>query len=428
MSASGAQATIPSEPAIAPAPKAHSNKRLLLWIALAASTILIISGFLYYFNRPHTIKDDFSADKTLDPVRWQVGTSLLTSLAQAQGLRYVDPQLNFDHLGMRMAGVNGTYEFTGVQSTNSLSPPLKVRVKVMGTVSHGRTFAFYLLSNDLRQPLAIEGNLNPQSGYQGLSIGTVKVLRDVETNQWYTVVVVVDARGSATVTFSDSRDMVLASKSGLQLGLGPFFIVLGQAEGAPVTVGSNEAVWSFAEVTSGSNSVASGSNENAVSDAAIVRNIKAAFFNDETLRKSAIEVTAQNGIVTLIGVVNTDSDKSNAVRIANQQQGVRQIVDQLVLAEVSPTASKPEPRYAGTWLGFANETSPQDREVELHQSCKADFRRVYVPLESGNRFTDLCRSVGKTCERVCDWQGNIISCSAVSQGGNRDGSRIALCR
>jgi hypothetical protein len=335
--ASGAQATIP-QPTITRVAATKANKRLVLWIILAAVAVLGISGLLFYFNRPHTNKDDFSADKALDPRRWQASTPLLTTLAEAQGSRYVAPLLTFDQSGMRMAGVNGTYEFTGVQSTYSLSPPFTIRVKVMGTISHGNTFALYLLGNDLRQSLAIEGNLNPQSGYQGLSIGSVKVLRDVGTNQWYTVVIAVDAKGSATVTFSDSRDTILATKAGLQVGLGPFFVVLGQREGAPFTVGPNEAVWSFAEVTSSSNLVASNSNENTVSDADIVRNIKAAFFNDATLRKDTIDVTAQNGIVTLIGVVNTDSDKSNAVRIANQQQGVRQVVDQLVLSGESSSS------------------------------------------------------------------------------------------
>lgn len=80
------------------------------------------------------------------------------------------------------------------------------------------------------------------------------------------------------------------------------------------------------------------------------------------------------------------------------------------------------------WLGFANETSVQDREAELHRNCGVDFRRVYVPPDSGNKFTDLCSHEGKTCERVCDWEGTSFSCSAVSQGGRRDGSRIALCR
>ena len=161
-------------------------------------------------------------------------------------------------------------------------------------------FALYLLGNDSGQSLAIEGNLNPQSGYQGLSIGSIKVLRDVGTDQWYTVIVAVDARGSATVSFSDSRDAVLAAKAGLQLGRGPFVVVLGQREGAPFTVGPNEAVWSFAEVTSRSNLVASSSNENTVSDADIVSNIKAKLAGDPNLGN--LQVQADHGVVTLSGL------------------------------------------------------------------------------------------------------------------------------
>jgi hypothetical protein len=81
----------------------------------------------------------------------------------------------------------------------------------------------------------------------------------------------------------------------------------------------------------------------------------------------------------------------------------------------------------GGWFGFANDTSPQDREVELRQNC-GDFKRVDVPDEVGNKYTDLCRSVGGTCERVCDWQGTSFPCDAVSLGGARDGTRVALCR
>ena len=79
------------------------------------------------------------------------------------------------------------------------------------------------------------------------------------------------------------------------------------------------------------------------------------------------------------------------------------------------------------WVGFTNGTSPRDRETELRGNC-GEFMRVYVPREVGNGFTDLCGYQGGTCERVCDWQGNSFPCSAISQGGNRDGSRIALCR
>jgi len=117
----------------------------------------------------------------------------------------------------------------------------------MGTIAHGNAFALYIVSNDLHQLLTIEGNLNPASGYQGLSIAGAKVLQDVSINQWYTIIVRVEGTGAATVTFSDSQGTVLATKGGL-LGTGPFFVVLGQREGAPSAVGPNEAVWSSAEV------------------------------------------------------------------------------------------------------------------------------------------------------------------------------------
>ena len=81
----------------------------------------------------------------------------------------------------------------------------------------------------------------------------------------------------------------------------------------------------------------------------------------------------------------------------------------------------------GGWFGFANDTSPQDREVELRQNC-GNFKRVDVPDEVGNKYTDLCRSVGGTCERICDWQGTSFPCDAVSRGGARDGTRVVLCR
>jgi len=319
---SGTQATIP-ERTIVRVAATKGNKLLVLWIILAVLVALGISGSLFHILRRHTNKDDFSAEKALDPSRWQASTPLLTTLAEAQGSRYVQPQLSFDHLGMRMAGVNGTYEFTGVQSTYSLLPPFTIRVKVMGTISHGNTFALYLLGNDSGQSLAIEGNLNPQSGYQGLSIGSVKVLRDVGTDQWYTIVVAVDAMGSATVTFNDSRDTILASKAGLQLGRGPFVVVLGQREGAPFTVGPNEAVWSFAEVTSRSNLVASSSKENTVSDADIVSNIKAKLAGDPNL--SNLQVQADHGIVTLSGAVNSDADKTKVTGLAAQVPGVTQV-------------------------------------------------------------------------------------------------------
>lgn len=116
-----------------------------------------------------SIKDNFASDKQLDHTLWQIHTPLLTALANAENSGLVEPQLLFDQSGMRMAGVNGTYRFTGVQSKLSFSPPFTVRATVMGAVAHGNAFVFYVAGNDLHQSLKVEANLNLQNGlYRGL--------------------------------------------------------------------------------------------------------------------------------------------------------------------------------------------------------------------------------------------------------------------
>jgi len=176
----------------------------------------------------------------------------------------------------------------------------------------------------------------------------------------------------------------------------------------------------------------------ASSDAAIVEDAKAKFFSDPNLRKCAINVIVQHGVVTLGGFVNTDDDKTAAKDVVKQLRGVKQVVDELIVQNISvlplppqpivPPATPPDKARGATWLGFQNGTGAQDREMELHQNCSPVFQRIYVPLERGNGFSDLCESVGQSCERVCDWEGTSFSCSSISQGGRRDGSRIALCR
>ncbi len=52
----------------------------------------------------------------------------------------------------------------------------------------------------------------------------------------------------------------------------------------------------------------------------------------------------------------------------------------------------------GTWLGFANGNVTQDRDAELRRNC-GDFRRVYVPPDVGNKFTELCNYVGRPAKR-----------------------------
>jgi hypothetical protein len=208
------------------------------------------------FGQFGKISDDFAFEKSLDSTHWQAGTPLLAAMAQGFSSALVEPQLTFDQSGLRMAGVNGMYQFTGVQSKRSFSPPFTVRATVMGTVANGNAFALYILSENLSQGFKLEGNVNPR-GYRGLWIAHAKtsgenVFRMADVNQWYGIVVKIDARGIGTMSVTDVRGTSLATRAGWPIGgVGPFFVVLGQRAGAPLTVGPNEAVWSSVEVVPG---------------------------------------------------------------------------------------------------------------------------------------------------------------------------------
>jgi hypothetical protein len=194
----------------------------------------------------------------------------------------------------------------------------------------------------------------------------------------------------------------------------------------------------------------SSAQQTAVPDTGIERTIRAKFAADPDLSKCTVEARSQNGVVTLTGIVNKSSDRSTAARIVLQQSGVKTVVDNLLLSTDSlssdafQTNSEPASNQAGSaasktmtgfsaanagaiWFGFANGNAAQDRDLELRQNC-GDFKRVYVPENVGNKFTDLCGHLGKTCVKVCDWEGTSFSCDSVSRGGQRDGTRVALCR
>src|SRR5580700_11799743 len=59
----------------------------------------------------------------------------------------------------------------------------------------------------------------------------------------------VTAAGMATIVLTDPNGNVLGMQSGINIGTGPFYAVLGQFEGTPVTIGANIAVWQQVQVT-----------------------------------------------------------------------------------------------------------------------------------------------------------------------------------
>jgi hypothetical protein len=66
----------------------------------------------------------------------------------------------------------------------------------------------------------------------------------------YTVVISIDAQGSANVIVENADGSKYVSASSLQVGTGPFYLVLSQREGLPaLPAGPNEAQWYDVSIT-----------------------------------------------------------------------------------------------------------------------------------------------------------------------------------
>jgi hypothetical protein len=68
-------------------------------------------------------------------------------------------------------------------------------------------------------------------------------------------------------------------------------------------------------------------------DAALVTNIKSQMFSDAQLKDASLQVTSQNGEVTLSGSVPSDAAHLEAYKIANQTPGVTKVNDQIAVEE-----------------------------------------------------------------------------------------------
>jgi hypothetical protein len=196
---------------------------------------------------------------------------------------------------MEIAQVNASQEVGTIQSIVSFSPPFVATAEVEGTVSNGHTFGFALSTANASYGALVYGNLNPTNCshlgdcgdpavcgtsansnippnqcYYGLDAkigqnGTswkhvAKLYQTPSVNVTYALQISVDALGSAQYEVSQGGRVLGQGTS--QVGKGPFFVILEQAEGAPVAhPGPNQAFWISVGVASGVTSVTTTSTQ-----------------------------------------------------------------------------------------------------------------------------------------------------------------------
>jgi hypothetical protein len=210
-----------------------------------------------------TMADNFTSDNSLNSSLWAANSSILSTLAAnitSPSATLETPIFTFDSAGMQMTGVNGTYQFAGVQSLNTFAPPFTVNTTVMGTQSPGNAFAVLLVNSNLNQWLCILGDLIPQTCNQNVWINYTGSGNPLSNNGkslygnpslgvFYTIQISVGTNGYASVVLM-TNGVTLASGSGLSVGDGPFYVVLGQKEGLPCVSGPLAATWQTISVTS----------------------------------------------------------------------------------------------------------------------------------------------------------------------------------
>jgi osmotically-inducible protein OsmY len=76
----------------------------------------------------------------------------------------------------------------------------------------------------------------------------------------------------------------------------------------------------------------------AQTDAGITTNVKTKLAADDTVKAYQVDVDTRNGVVTLSGAVENTAAKDQAIRIARETDGVRDVIDQIRVGEAAATA------------------------------------------------------------------------------------------
>lgn len=71
--------------------------------------------------------------------------------------------------------------------------------------------------------------------------------------------------------------------------------------------------------------------EHALSEGSLTAKIKAKMALDDTVKALTIDIDTRGSIVTLSGTVNSEAERSKALQLARETEGVTSVVDRLVV-------------------------------------------------------------------------------------------------
>lgn len=138
------------------------------------------------------------------------------------------------------------------------------------------------------------------------------------------------------------------------------------------------------------------------SDPGVTTAIKSKLAVDDTVKAYQIDVDTDNRIVTLKGTVGTEAEKAQAIMIARNTDGVRDVVDLIVVGPGAATVSDYVTNEARNVARDAREGAREGAEVakELGRDVKATAGRVADKV--GDVLTDAAIVSGVKSKFLAD--------------------------
>jgi hyperosmotically inducible protein len=131
----------------------------------------------------------------------------------------------------------------------------------------------------------------------------------------------------------------------------------------------------------------------AQTDAGITTNVKTKLAADDTVKAYQVDVDTRNGVVTLSGNVESAAAKEQAIQIARQTDGVRDVIDQIRVGEAAAKAGDAADR-AGVVITDAAITSA----VKAKFLADTTVKGLRIDVDTSNGMVTLNGNVTSKAE------------------------------
>lgn len=143
----------------------------------------------------------------------------------------------------------------------------------------------------------------------------------------------------------------------------------------------------------------------AQSDPGITTAVKTKLAADDTVKAYRIDVDTKEGVVTLLGAVDTPAAKTRAVELARGTDGVRNVVDQLtVSAGVTPTTGAAEAARdvgaAADKIGESTEDAALTAKVKTKFLADTAIAGLRIDVDTKNNVVTLTGIVPSAAEKT----------------------------